>query len=85
LKHKVQSLLDSGWLTFQEKRPSVEKHPLTSHVSTASSTKKDQVAAIKQEDVRPNPYFVHLYLPNQQLNNWDFVDILMIFTKQEEM
>jgi len=28
LKYKVQSLLDSGWLTFQEQKPSVENNPL---------------------------------------------------------
>jgi len=31
LKFKVQSLIDSGWLTFQEQKPSVDKKPLSGH------------------------------------------------------
>ena len=31
LKFKVQSLIDSGWLTFQEQKPSVNKNPLSGH------------------------------------------------------
>jgi len=31
LKYKVQSLLDSGWLTFQEQKPNVDKNPLSGH------------------------------------------------------
>jgi len=31
LKFKVQSLLDLGWLTFQEQKPSVDKNPLSGH------------------------------------------------------
>jgi len=34
LKFKVQSLIDSGWLTFQEQKPSVDKNPLTGHANT---------------------------------------------------
>ena len=33
LKYKVQSLLDSGWLTFQDQKPSVEKNPLSGHTN----------------------------------------------------
>ena len=31
LKFKVQSLIDSGWLTFQEQKPNVDKNPLSGH------------------------------------------------------
>ena len=31
LKHKVQSLIDAGWLTFQEDDPNVKINPLTNH------------------------------------------------------
>jgi len=31
LKFKVQSLIDSGWLTFQDQKPSVDKNPLSGH------------------------------------------------------
>jgi len=31
LKFKVQSLIDSGWLTFQEQKPTVDKNPLSGH------------------------------------------------------
>ena len=30
-KHKVQSLIEAGWLTFQEDRPNVETNPLANH------------------------------------------------------
>jgi len=30
-KHKVQSLIDAGWLTFQEDNPNVRTNPLVSH------------------------------------------------------
>ena len=30
-KHKVQSLIDAGWLTFQEDGPNVKTNPLASH------------------------------------------------------
>jgi len=30
----VQSLIDSGWLAFQEQKPSVDKNPLTGHTNT---------------------------------------------------
>jgi len=31
LKHKVQSLIDVGWLTFQEDGPNVKTNPLANH------------------------------------------------------
>ena len=31
LKHKVQSLIDAGWLTFQEDGSNVKTNPLTNH------------------------------------------------------
>ena len=31
LKHKVQSLIDAGWLTFQEDGLKVKTNPLTNH------------------------------------------------------
>ncbi|KAH1203165.1 hypothetical protein GmHk_17G049478 [Glycine max] len=37
-KHKVQSLIDVGWLTFQEDNPNVRTNPLTSHGSLAVNT-----------------------------------------------
>jgi len=33
LRFKVQSLLDSGWLTFQERKLSVEKNPLSAYTN----------------------------------------------------
>ncbi|XP_052727619.1 uncharacterized protein LOC108327319 [Vigna angularis] len=30
-KHKVQTLIDSGWLKFQEDKPSIEANPLSEH------------------------------------------------------
>ena len=34
-KHKVQSLIDAGWLTFQEDSPNVRNKPLASHGGSA--------------------------------------------------
>ncbi|XP_006574050.1 uncharacterized protein LOC114413027 [Glycine soja] len=34
-KHKVQSLIDVGWLTFQEDNPNVKTNPLTGHGGSA--------------------------------------------------
>ena len=31
LKHKVQSLIDTGWLTFQEDGPNVKSNSLANH------------------------------------------------------
>ena len=31
LKHKVQSWIDAGWLTFQEDGPNVKTNPFTNH------------------------------------------------------
>jgi len=41
LKYKVQSLLDSGWLTFQEQKPSVETNPLSNHGNASISANVD--------------------------------------------
>jgi len=43
LRYKVQSLIDSGWLTFQEQKPSVEKNPLSGHAnSTVNAVSEGQ-------------------------------------------
>ena len=34
-KHKVQSLIDAGWLTFQEDSPNVRTNPLANHGSSS--------------------------------------------------
>jgi len=34
-KFKVQSLIDSRWLTFQEDKPSIENNPLSGHASAS--------------------------------------------------
>ena len=34
-KHKVQSLIDAGWLTFQEGSPNVRTNPFASHEGSA--------------------------------------------------
>jgi len=37
LKYKVQSLLDSGLLTFQEDKPNVESNPLLGYASASTN------------------------------------------------
>ena len=34
-KHKLQSLIDAGWLTFQEDNPNVRTNPFASHGGSA--------------------------------------------------
>jgi len=41
-KFKVQSLIDSGWLTFQEDKPSIENNPLSRHASTSTNAIMDE-------------------------------------------
>jgi len=36
-KFKVQSLIDSGWLTFQENKPNVEKNPLSGRAGPSTN------------------------------------------------
>ena len=38
LKHKVQSLIDAGWLTFQEDNPNVKTNPLSNHGGSVVNT-----------------------------------------------
>ena len=35
LKHEVQSLIDAGWLTFQEDDPNVKTNPVSNHGRSA--------------------------------------------------
>ncbi|XP_047172662.1 uncharacterized protein LOC124840622, partial [Vigna umbellata] len=41
LKFKVQSLIDAGWLKFQEDKPSVEINPLAEHGNTSTNAIED--------------------------------------------
>ncbi|XP_017428789.2 uncharacterized protein LOC108336853 [Vigna angularis] len=38
LKYKVQALIDSGWLKFQEDQPNVDTNPLSGHGSSSTNT-----------------------------------------------
>ena len=40
-KHKVQSLIDAGWLVFQEDGPNVKTNPLTSHRGPTVNTMEE--------------------------------------------
>ena len=37
LKYKVQSFIDSGWLTFKKDKPSIENNPLLGHENTSTN------------------------------------------------
>jgi len=37
LKHKVQALIDVGWINFQEDKPNVEAKPLAVHASSSTN------------------------------------------------
>ncbi|XP_052727606.1 uncharacterized protein LOC128193339 [Vigna angularis] len=47
-KHKVQALIDAGWLKFQEDKPSIEDNPLSGHGSTLTNA----IEAEKHEFIR---------------------------------
>jgi len=64
--------------------PSVEKNPSTGHANASTSANVDQVATIKQEHGDEIINLVYPCLPNEQIGNWEFVDIPMVF-KQDEM
>ncbi|XP_025981876.1 uncharacterized protein [Glycine max] len=49
LKHKVQSLINAGWLTFQEDDPNVKTNPLANHGgSTVNAIEKCELQRMKQ-------------------------------------
>jgi len=37
LKHKVQALIDAGWISFKEDKPNVEANPLAGHASSSTN------------------------------------------------
>jgi len=47
LKYKVQSLIDSGWLTFKEDKPSIEDNPLLGHEKTSEQRLVRKVSEIR--------------------------------------
>jgi len=48
-KHKVQSLIDAGWLTFQEDSPNMETNPLANHRgSTVNAMEEWESRGLKQ-------------------------------------
>jgi len=51
LKYKVQSMLDSKWLTFQEQKPSVEKNPLSGHTSSTMNAIMEEGGSILVKSV----------------------------------
>ena len=59
-KHKVQSLIDAGWLTFQEDNPNVRTNPLTSHGgSTVNAVEECGPRGLKRmEDVLTSRRFI---------------------------
>ncbi|XP_028186528.1 uncharacterized protein LOC114373205 [Glycine soja] len=60
LKHKVQSLIDAGWLTFQEDRPNVMTNPLANHGESAVNPVEEwKSRGLKQiEDVSAFQWFI---------------------------
>ncbi|XP_014499266.1 uncharacterized protein LOC106760337 [Vigna radiata var. radiata] len=48
-KHKVQTLIDSGWLKFQEDKPNIEANPLSGHGSASTNA-----AEVKEHELVRN-------------------------------
>ena len=59
-KHKVQSLVDAGWLTFQEDSPNVRTNPLLNHRSSSVNVveKWESQELKKIEDVSTPKQFI---------------------------
>ena len=59
-KHKVQSLIDTRWLTFQEDNPNVRTNPFASHGGSAVNTVEEgEPRGLKQmEDVLTSRRFI---------------------------
>jgi len=59
-KNKVQSLIDTGWLTFQEDNPNVRTNPFASHGGSAVNTVEEgEPRGLKQmEDVLTSRRFI---------------------------
>ncbi|XP_052732430.1 uncharacterized protein LOC128196229 [Vigna angularis] len=59
-KHKVQTLIDSGWLKFQEDKPSIEANPLSGHgsASTNAVEVKEHELVRNVKEVRSSRRFI---------------------------
>jgi len=60
LKYKVQSLIDSGWLTFKEDKPSIEDNPLSGHEKTSTNAieEREQRLVRKVSEIRSSMKFI---------------------------
>jgi len=61
----------------------VEKNPSISHANASTSANVDQVATIEQEHGDEIINLVHPCLPNEQIGNWESVDIPVLFAQDE--
>ena len=60
LKYNVQSLIDSGWLTFKEDKPSIENNPLSGHEKTSTNAieVREQRLVRKVSEIRSSMKFI---------------------------
>ncbi|RDX84583.1 hypothetical protein CR513_34351, partial [Mucuna pruriens] len=82
-KHKVQDLLDAGWLGFEENEPNVSTNPLPAHGGQSinvlsheiQSPERREVSLVRSEEVamirgEPGSWQGELHKSKEGLTNW---------------
>jgi len=68
----------------REPRPKeISLYSLEQSFYSAGWINADQVATIEEEYGDQSFNFVHSCLPNEQISNWEFVDISMVYAQEE--
>ncbi|XP_052723845.1 uncharacterized protein LOC128193782 [Vigna angularis] len=73
-KHKVQALIDAGWLKFQEDKPSIDANPLSGHGSASTNAievKKHELIRDASK-IRSSRRFIFEELLKLGFLNWDY-------------
>ena len=73
LKHKVQSMIDTGWLTFQEDSPNVKRNMLANHGGSAvNAIEECRLQRLKQmKDVVTSRRFIFEALQEAGMISFD--------------
>jgi len=61
----------------------VEKNPLTVHANASTSANVDQVAVVEQRYGDQSLNHVHPCLPDEEIGNWESVDVPMVFSSDK--
>jgi len=75
LKFNVQSLIDSGWLTFQEEKSSIDKNPLSGHANALTNAvmdKEGQSLVRRVDGIRSSLKDVFIELCHTSLSKFEY-------------